>query len=369
MYIEKDFVRIAKRENNNKRSFLIVDPLQGKHIPVSPSEALSVFSEIAKLIEEKYKNEKLLIIGFAETATAISSQIAIELKCDYIQTTREIIEGSQYLFFSEEHSHATEQKLVRNGLDEKIDSYDRIIFVDDEISTGKTILNIISSIETFYNKRFSYSVASILNGMNQENIDLYNLHNIKLHYLVKTNPEEYSAIAKNMDIKNEFDSYIEPDFYSKTAIETFTLNGLINPRKIVDSDVYHSGCKKLWNKTSELKLFEPDSNILVIGTEEFMYPAMFVGKQLEDSSHNVKFHATTRSPIVVSSSESYPLQKRFELRSFYDDERVTFIYDIKSYDYALIITDANSESNQGLNTLVNALRNRCNKISLIRWIE
>lgn len=140
MYIERDFVRIAKRENNAKRSFLIVNPLQGKHIPVSPSQAISIFSDIAKLIYKEYKNEKLLIIGFAETATAIGSQIAIDLKCDYIQTTREILNDAQYLFFSEEHSHATEQKLVRNGLDSKIDSYQRIVFVDDEISTGKTIL-------------------------------------------------------------------------------------------------------------------------------------------------------------------------------------------------------------------------------------
>ena len=28
-YEEKDLVRIAKRENNNKRSYLVFDPLQG----------------------------------------------------------------------------------------------------------------------------------------------------------------------------------------------------------------------------------------------------------------------------------------------------------------------------------------------------
>ena len=33
-YTEKDLVKIAKRENNTKRNYLVVDPLQGKHIPV-----------------------------------------------------------------------------------------------------------------------------------------------------------------------------------------------------------------------------------------------------------------------------------------------------------------------------------------------
>ena len=41
-YTEKDLVKIAKRENNTKRNYLVVDPLQGKHIPVLPSEALSI---------------------------------------------------------------------------------------------------------------------------------------------------------------------------------------------------------------------------------------------------------------------------------------------------------------------------------------
>lgn len=39
-YTEKDLVKIAKRENNTKRNYLVVDPLQGKHIPVVPSKAL-----------------------------------------------------------------------------------------------------------------------------------------------------------------------------------------------------------------------------------------------------------------------------------------------------------------------------------------
>ena len=33
----EQLITIAKRENNTKRSYLYVNPLQGKHIPVSPS--------------------------------------------------------------------------------------------------------------------------------------------------------------------------------------------------------------------------------------------------------------------------------------------------------------------------------------------
>ena len=102
-YVENDLVRIAKRENNTRRSYLVVDPLQGKHIPVVPSRALKLFSSLAETIRDEYNDENLLLVGFAETATAIGAQVAISIGAKYIQTTREPIHDVEYLFFSEEH--------------------------------------------------------------------------------------------------------------------------------------------------------------------------------------------------------------------------------------------------------------------------
>mgnify|MGYP002512162132 CR=1 FL=1 len=99
-YSEKDLVRVAKRENNVKRNYLVVDPLQGKHVPVSPAKALELFTSLADKIRGKYQGERLLLIGFAETATAIGAQAAVSLGTMYIQTTREIISDVDYLFFS-----------------------------------------------------------------------------------------------------------------------------------------------------------------------------------------------------------------------------------------------------------------------------
>ena len=143
-YKESDLVRIAKRENNPKRGYLVVNPLQGKHIPVSPSRALELFSALADTFTYDYRDERLLLVGFAETATAIGAQAAICANAKYIQTTRETIPDVEYLFFSEEHSHATEQKLVKDDIDAAADKIDRIIFIEDEVTTGKTILNIIN---------------------------------------------------------------------------------------------------------------------------------------------------------------------------------------------------------------------------------
>ena len=54
-YKENDLITIAKRENNSKRSFLLVNPLQGKHIPAVPSQCLELFSTLAKQVFSEQK--------------------------------------------------------------------------------------------------------------------------------------------------------------------------------------------------------------------------------------------------------------------------------------------------------------------------
>ena len=95
---------------------------------------------------------------------------------------------------------------------------------------------------------------------------------------------------------------------------------------------------------------------LVLGTEECMFPSMVVGKALEDEyGIDVWCHSTTRSPISVLPREGYPVQNGYELHSFYDKKRVTYIYNIRSYDVAIVVTDAKEreqESERDLFTLL-----------------
>lgn len=361
-----NFIKIAKRQNNTKRKFLIVNPLQGKHIPVSPSSSLEVFDSLAHTIDGKYAGEKILVIGFAETATAIGARVAINLGMPYIQTTRETIPDADYLFFSEEHSHATEQKLVKNDIDSIINSADRIIFVEDEVTTGKTILNIISIIQKTYSKKIQYSVMSILNGMSEENLIRYKECDIDLFYLQKIDNKNYDELA---------DSFTEDGKYltaEKTCREykIKNISGYINARRLIfDSILYEESCKELGeNIYSEIEnSVSCKQNILVLGSEEFMYPAMRTAKVLEDHGKNVKFHATTRSPICVSSEENYPLHCRYELESLYDRDRTTFVYDIKSYDKVIIVTDAVLDKKSGIKTLLSAAEKNNTDIEIFRW--
>lgn len=452
MYSEKQLVGIAKRENNTKRSYLVVNRLQGKHVPVSPSAALGMFSELARLVKGAYGGEKLLLVGFAETATAIGAALAVELDTLYMQTTREEVPGVDYLYFSESHSHATEQKLVKDDIDRVIDGIDRIVFVEDEVTTGNTILKIVSILEREYPGKTAFAVASLLNGMDAEALDAYRKREIPLHYLVKTDHRRYGEIAGKFRGDGEYwtgasgecteqaeaakpgqirrDGKLLPDRAEQShrdrkmpsvgagqqdkeeeagstgkergEIQKMRAGGWMNARRCIKAEKYQEACENLWKTVEGTGIFADKNRILVLGTEEFMYPALYLAEKLEDLRGEktgrqegdaepggnteektgnlentqgrrrrfVRFHATTRSPICVSSEEEYPLHARYELKSFYDRERRTFLYDLDRYDMVLILTDAGEGSREGMDTLVSALRFCGNEnIFLVRWCE
>lgn len=394
MYTEAELVRIAKRENNTRRKYLVVNRLQGKHIPVSPKEVLQMFRSLAELIKEAYPSERLLMVGFAETATAIGAAVAIECQAAYMQTTREVIDGVDYLYFSESHSHATEQKLVKTDLDKIIGKTDRIVFIEDEVTTGNTILNIVRLIQKTYAQPVSFAVASILNGMNEEALENYKNLKIPVHYLVKTAHDTYTEIAeqyqadgtchictkpqeKEVEQQKEVQQQIEMQQTKEAQqpIEVQEISGWINARRLHTADTYKQACEQLWQEiqqkygyTKYTKETETGRRILVLGTEEFMYPALYVGAKLEEAGYTVRMHATTRSPIAVSKEEKYPLHTRYELASLYDKNRITFVYDLTEYEEVLVLTDAQNQETEGWESLQRALAlNQNRQIRGIRW--
>ncbi len=471
IYQEQDLVTVAKRENNTKRNYLIVNRRQGKHIPVCPKEALEMFSALADIVRQAYRNERLLIIGFAETATAIGAAVAVELGQYYIQTTRENVEGvDDYVYFTEAHSHATEQRVVRADvesvvcgrkntyggqtdgtvvtMEEPLKPIDRIVFIEDEVTTGNTILSAIEKIEELETikaiekvngKKLCFSVASILNGMDSAAEALFQKRQIPLHYLVKIDHAKYPQLAENyrgdgnyMNCSNDesesrvkledseinqfgeinginkinqinknnfganklnnvyylkdntnsicFNSacsdinyinnkcYYIDSFDNRCFIKEFTVEGCRNARRIQDAKVYQNACEQLCQKIcAQIEL--PDQ-ILVLGTEEFMYPALLLAAKLEEQGKSVRFHATTRSPIAVSTESEYPLHARYELASIYDNQRRTFVYNLAAYNAVIIISDAPITSAEGKNSIYKALAHSGNQnITLVQWKE
>lgn len=381
-YAKKELVQIAKRDNNTKRPYLLVNPLQGKHVPVSPTEAMQLFHVLSKKLYETYPNEKLLIIGFAETATAIGAAIAAASPFDtyYIHTTREPLPGMEYLFFTESHSHATEQKLIENRLAEFIQKTDRIIFAEDEVTTGNTILHIVRLIQSKYAALSpAFGIVSILNGMTDSALESFQKQGILCTYMERLSGMDdakllsgytFPALLRHRYTEDSIRSFVPP--FDKDAVKE--LKGCQNARIGVDIRDYLCACQAM----AEEILHSPElaqtdhQDILVLGTEEFMFPALYFAYLLEKQGRArlVQFHATTRSPILPSADMDYPLFSRYELPSFYDEKRTTYLYNLKRYHKTIIIHDSPSPSQAGLLHLLAALKeNGCEDIVIYRWSD
>lgn len=368
-YDERDLVRIARREKNGKRKYLVVDPLQAKHIPAVPSGTLALFGALAAKVKERFPGERLFLIGFAETATAIGAAVAASCGGSYMQTTREQAGDGGYLFFSEEHSHATEQRLVQRALENGMREADRLVFVEDELTTGRTIRNLAAALRRKYPDRtFCFGAASLLNGMSGDTMAECLAEGIDFCFLVKTDHGEYEKRA--LSYAGDGEQYRLGTAGAGETYEELCLGGREDPRCLVSGEAYHDACYALWQQIDRRISVEKGSRILVLGTEECMYPALTAAREWERAGCEVFCHATTRSPILPGTEEEYPLHTRYELESFYEKGRITYIYDLAAYDRVVVITDARAGVSEGEKTLVRALWEAGNRrITIVRWCK
>ena len=366
-----DLLKVAKRENNQKRPYLYVNPLQGKHVPASPSVTLELFSRLAGLVERRYAGESLLAIGFAETATAIGFTVAWKAEnVKYVMsTTRENLEGAGYLFFTESHSHATEQRLISDGLAGALEGTDRVVFVEDEVTTGNTIEKLIRALEnSFPDKGLKFGIASILNSMSDGRLKELETEGIPCDYLHRI-PSGYRVEEVERYHYDELNR--EPAEGKAEGLKEETVPGGWNGRKAAAVPVFREKCGRFAEELAKRVCLEPSCrSLLVLGTEEFMFPALLAAAAIENRHPEVKvrFHATTRSPIEISDDPEYPLHNRAPLESLYEKGRRTFLYNLTAYDKALVVTDAEPLNTAGLLSLTGALEQHGNRdITLIRW--
>ncbi len=351
------FIQIAARLNNNKRPYLLVNTLQAKHVPVKPCVALNMFTALGNIIRSKYPNSRL-VIGFAETATAIGFEVARCLgnNCAYLTTTREpFISDADCICFKEEHSHAVEQKLYVKNFDKLLADTEEVILVDDEISTGKTLLNIIQELRNYFPelRQHRVVVASLLNRITSEQERVFNESNIFFESLCR-----YSGAIP--DVPATILSSPKPlAFEANSHTYQSNLFSFPDPRRSVLVGDYITACDSLvriigpqlnLSSRQEMDMYAP--NLLVLGTEECMYPSIYLAQKLEQTYFvNAYCHSTTRSPICKGTVAEYPIKSGYTLPSLYDEDRITYLYNLKPYDMAIIISDSQQPTPKAISAL------------------
>lgn len=356
MYTVDDLVKIAKRDKNKKRSYLFVNPLQGKHIPADPIKVDDLCAYLASVIDADFKEKKKYVVGFAETATGVSAAVCQHMSnvLFFEQTTREYSRKKEYIFFTESHSHAKEQLLDKCGLEVAVEETEIIILIDDEITTGNTVCKLIDQIKDNYKYKGQFIIASLVNSMTDERIEELKELGIECRYVLRI-PHEYKAeLAESIDEKENSD-----ELYSleNIALSYKTVNLKSNPRTLVSWMDYRDDMFKMAEYITLDCGVQPEESVCIVGTEEFMYLTICLGEYLLDNNYVkfVRIHSTTRSPIVPSSQEGYPLNTRYKLNSFYSEKRKTYIYNINKYDRVIVVTDGSCKG-KGFQSLLSALR-------------
>ncbi|MGW1888907.1 phosphoribosyltransferase [Streptomyces sp. NPDC002004] len=148
-----DMLGLALRRNP-KRAHLLVSNVLGKHVPQLPSVVHRSGYELGLRVREllgEADARRAVVLGYAETATGLGHSVADGLGlAPYLHSTRRPVAGvEQAGGFEESHSHATSHLLLPEdpGL---LRGDGPLVLVDDEFSTGNTVLNTIRDL----NRRF-----------------------------------------------------------------------------------------------------------------------------------------------------------------------------------------------------------------------
>jgi hypothetical protein len=303
---------------NNKRGFLFVSKILGKHIPCRPSDMDKVYRELAAVLKPRLNEKPTVFIGFAETATGIGNGLYTQLAMEnsfYIHSTRFKLSLPALLEFQEEHCHAPSH-ILYEPKDEKLKNIfqdaENIVLVDDEITTGKTLANIVSKLQEKFPHIKNYFAVSILNWAEKlpENIKFISLHSGSFTFTEK--PFEIEKPAISVPAINNFLDDVMPYNFGRFGIKNLQTDfaGYVNINDLIGKKV------------------------LVLGTCEFMYQPYRLGKYLEENGIDVYVQSTTRSPINIDGD----ILSKLEFKDNYHENIDNFVYNVadKSYDKVLI---------------------------------
>lgn len=356
-YTKETTLRVAKRYRNAKRAYLLVNPLQAKHMPVSPTEALTMMRTLGAGLRQEFPGARL-VLGFAETATALGAAVASRLgpDCAFLTTTREAGEGPGWVRFLEEHSHAAEQKLWGGDLDALLQETDTVLFVDDEISTGKTLRNMVAQLTRRWPALGEKTLvaASLLNRVTPEQEEALVDAGITCRCLVRLPQEDHTAQVADWTV-TEAPPAVPQNLSFRQ--ETLPGEGLLDPRKTLRIGAYDSSCQAVAEAmlSHTLGPVETLGKTLVLGTEECMYPALRLGERLERLGAEACCHATTRSPIGLCDAPGYPIRSGWKLPSFYEEERTTYVYNLREYDTVIVLSDTKKTDLRAIQALASVL--------------
>lgn len=358
-------VGLAVRRNP-RRAHLLVSAVLGKHVPTDPRLVYGSGLLLGELVRVRLRSEDAahpgsllpdaldgvpgaaatlrdlmraprvpvdaIVLGYAETATALGHSVADALGgAYYLHSTRRPVPGfATYGGFEEEHSHATSHLLLPAD-PAMLDRDVPVVLVDDELSTGRTVLNTIEALHAV-RPRDHYVLAALVDLRGPE--DRARMDGLAVR--LGTRIDAVALAGGHVELPDgilEAGQALVAGLPGDSAVPDgppfeVARVGLEWPAGLPDGGrhgfqpEHRARLEKDLARMADVLAAGLDdvSRVLVLGFEELMYAPLRLAEALADAlpSVDVRYSTTTRSPVLAVDDPGYAIRTRLVFPS-HDD--------------------------------------------------
>ncbi|MFD6435455.1 phosphoribosyltransferase [Streptomyces venezuelae] len=321
---------------NPKRAHLLVSNVLGKHVPQLPSVVYAAGRDLGVRVRDLLGDEeagRAVVLGYAETATGLGHAVADGVAlAPYLHSTRRPVEGVERAGgFEESHSHATSHLLLPE--DPRLLAGDGpLVLVDDEFSTGNTVLNTVRALhERFPRER--YVIVALVDMRSPEDqgrlagfareigahVDLVAAASGTVRLPDGVLEKGQALVAEH---ESGSGSVAVPQPRAERGpgdrVELGWPAGVPDGGRHGFTPAHRAALDAaLPGMAARIADALPDSarggsgRVLVLGFEELMYAPLALGVELERrTGAEVRFSTTTRSPVLAVDDPGYAIRTR-----------------------------------------------------------
>ncbi|WP_055567876.1 phosphoribosyltransferase [Streptomyces atriruber] len=314
---------------NPKRAHLLVSNVLGKHVPQHPSAVYAAGHDLGVRVRDLLGDDearRAVVLGYAETATGLGHAVADGVAlAPYLHSTRRPVEGVERAGgFEESHSHATSHLLLPE--DPRLLAGDGpLVLVDDEFSTGNTVLNTVRALhERFPRER--YVIVALVDMRSPEDqgrladfareigarVDLVAAASgtVRLPDGVLAKGQalvaEYEGAATVPQPRGERGRVDRVELGWPAGVPDGGRHGFTPDHRARLDEALPGMAERIARE-----LPADARRVLVLGFEELMYAPLALGVELERrTGAEVRFSTTTRSPVLAVDDPGYAIRTR-----------------------------------------------------------
>ncbi|MFF4163031.1 phosphoribosyltransferase domain-containing protein [Streptomyces sp. NPDC001741] len=326
----RELLGLALRRNP-KRAHLLVSNVLGKHVPQRPSVVHAAGRELGERVRHllgEADAARAVVLGYAETATGLGHAVADGLGvAPYLHSTRRPVEGvAQAGGFEESHSHATSHLLLPEDPDllRTTEESGPLVLVDDEFSTGNTVLNTVRALHARY-PRDRYVIVALVDMRSEDDRGRLAAFAEEIGARVDLVARARGTVLLPDGVLEKGRSLVAAHEASATEPEPPAPRcapvrvALDWPAGVPDGGRHgftpvHRAALEAALPGMAARVAEALGDarrVLVLGFEELMYAPLRLGTALEDATTaDVRYSTTTRSPVLAVDDPGYAIRSR-----------------------------------------------------------